>query len=442
MSMAHPVRAVRGLNAPDLVSKLRLYRQTDNQTNLICLVREYIQIALVFSTAMGLSIVRYRAGIHWAWDLPHLTIAYILIGGLQHRLAGLGHEASHYTLFKNRWANDLAGDLLCFFPLFATLHQYRVTHLAHHQFTNDWTKDPDLTDVGRPKGVHEFPMSRSRFIYQYFIRFLLPWVLANYLARLIYQSVLGKGENPYLIDPKFNKNKPMDSSPIRWMSIAGVLYLFGLAGVMNVLFAAGKFQLLTALLVGSYLLGLGIATLAPDASFFTSPIKNIYSSRFEAILRLSAMTLLLATFPLARALTGINLGGFFLLLWVGPLLTTMAYYMLLRDVYQHANADQGRLTNSRVFFSDRFTKWAVFVYGQDMHVPHHLYPAIPHYHLPAAHDCLKELSEEYRQQVVECDGVFSNHSGLPTILDLMEEPSPSILLPTPPAITDITRKAS
>ncbi len=386
-------------------------------------------IAVVLGATITFSIERQRLGLSFAWDIPTLLIAYVLIGGLQHRLAGLGHESAHYTLFKNRWANDLAGDLFCFFPIFATLHQYRVTHLAHHQFTNDWTKDPDLTDVGRPKGVHDFPMTRPQFIYRYFVRFLLPWVLPNYMAKLALQSVFGKGENPYLVDPKFQKKHAVDPSPIRWLSLLGVIYLFGLAGTMNGLFAAGRTNQLIMTVAGAYLMAMGILILAPESAFFRSPIKNIYSSRAEAMIRLSAMTLLLSSFPIIRSLTGIHAGAYFILLWVGPLLTTMAYFMLLRDVYQHANADQGRLTNSRVFFSDRFTRWAVFVYGQDMHVPHHLYPAIPHYHLPQAHHYLKAMSAEYRQHVVECDGVFSNQTGLPTILDVMEVPALTIPVP-------------
>ena len=63
------------------------------------------------------------------------------------------------------------------------------------------------------------------------------------------------------------------------------------------------------------------------------------------------------------------------------------FFMFLRDVYQHSNADDGRLTNSRVFFTDPFTRWAVFVYGQDMHIPHHLFPAIPHYRLRTSTAC-------------------------------------------------------
>ena len=93
--------------------------------------------------------------------------------------------------------------------------------------------------------------------------------------------------------------------------------------------------------------------------------------------------------------------------------------MLLRDVYQHSNADTGRLTNSRVFFTDPLTRWAVFVYGQDMHIPHHLFPAIPHYCLKELHQLLKKSSPNYREHVVECHGTFHDPDRRVTILDEM-----------------------
>ena len=74
------------------------------------------------------------------------------------------------------------------------------------------------------------------------------------------------------------------------------------------------------------------------------------------------------------------------------------FFMFLRDVYQHSNADDGRLTNSRVFFTDPFTRWAVFVYGQDMHIPHHLFPAVPHYRLRKLHELLKWVHPDYRDR--------------------------------------------
>ncbi len=72
---------------------------------------------------------------------------------------------------------------------------------------------------------------------------------------------------------------------------------------MNMLFAAGRTSQLIMTIVGAYLIAMGILILAPQSAFFRSPIKNVYSSRSEAMIRLSATTLLLASFPMIRSLT-------------------------------------------------------------------------------------------------------------------------------------------
>ena len=89
-----------------------------------------------------------RGGFSWWWNVPVFTAAIVLIGGIQHRLAGLGHEAAHYSFMKNRILNDLIPDLFCMYPLMSALHFYRVFHLGHHQFTNDPDRDPDLLNLG------------------------------------------------------------------------------------------------------------------------------------------------------------------------------------------------------------------------------------------------------------------------------------------------------
>jgi fatty acid desaturase len=99
------------------------------------------------------------------------------------------------------------------------------------------------------------------------------------------------------------------------------------------------------------------------------------------------------------------------------------YYMLLREIYQHGNTDKDRITNTRVFYVDPFTRWAVFVHGQDLHTPHHMYPAIPHYALADAHEALKNLSDDYATRVVEVHGtLFHGGSDLPTIQDVVALP--------------------
>ena len=160
----------------------------------------------------------------------------------------------------------------------------------------------------------------------------------------------------------------------------------------------------------------------PDWAVFQSPFRQAYSPRFASVLRMSYYTALLVVLAHIRWATGGRSAIYPVLLWLVPLGTSFMFFMYLRDVYQHSNADAGRLTNSRVFFTDPFTRWAVFVYGQDMHIPHHLFPAVPHYRLRRLHALLKALHADYRDQVVETHGTFHDSLGRPTILDEMSRP--------------------
>jgi hypothetical protein len=172
------------------------------------------------------------------------------------------------------------------------------------------------------------------------------------------------------------------------------------------------------------LLVLAAARALPATAFFQSPFRQPYSGRTSGVLRLVYYSWCFVALGLLCAATGGQSSFYFGVLWALPLTTSFPFFMLLRDVYQHTNADDGRLTNTRVFFPDPLTRWAVFVYGQDMHVPHHLFPAIPHHRLGRLHRLLKAHHPEYAACVVECHGTFANRSGLPTILDTLTTPRP------------------
>jgi fatty acid desaturase len=139
------------------------------------------------------------------------------------------------------------------------------------------------------------------------------------------------------------------------------------------------------------------------------------------LLRLGFYTVLLLGLAHLRSATGGRSAVYVALLWIVPMMTSFMFFMLLRDVYQHTNADDGRLTNSRVFYCDWLTRWAVFVHGQGMHVPHHLFPAVPHYRLARLHRLLRRSDPVYRRRVVECHGTFANDQGRPTVLDVLTE---------------------
>lgn len=411
-------------NAVDLQRRIMRLRRPDNRTNLLCLAREYACLVLVIGAAVAFAESRAGWGLSWLWNLPVFALAIVLVGGLQHRLAGLGHEASHYSFLKNRYANDLVADLFCMFPIFTSVHFYRLFHMAHHQHTNDPEKDPDLLNLGRGKRAFEFPMSRKRFIaVVYFCVFVAPIRFMEYQFAYWRVNVLGKGRSIY--NGTAQSRGPAIHLP--WPATAlGFLYMIGLGLLFTGLWSVGR----TAWIVPAALLAGGLATvvlyLLPGRMVFQSPFRQVYSTRFSAGLRLWCYTAALAGLAVLGHQTGGRSFVYAFLLWNVPVTTTFPFYMLLRDVYQHSNADSGRLTNSRVFFADPFTRWAVFIYGQDMHIPHHLYPTVPHYRLAELHQLLKANQEEYDRLVIECQGTFQGSDGRPSILDEMTKPHPPL----------------
>jgi fatty acid desaturase len=393
-------------------------RQTDNCSNLLYLAREYLCLTGVISGAIWFAEWSRGHGSGWFSPLSVHLLAITLVGALQHRLAGLGHEASHYTFMKNRYLNDLIPDILCMFPLLTTVHFYRVFHMAHHQYANDPSRDPDLLNLGHGKRAAEFPMSRARFIdLIYFCIITAPLRFLRFQLAYMSVNALGKGRSVYSGTARgggFN-----DLHLPRMATLLGFAYLVGLSLVLWYLARLGRpGWMVPAGLIGMIGSGLVVRVL-PDWAIFRSPFRQVYSCRFAAFLRTCFLTVVMVGLAMAGWASSGRSSLYMFLLWMVPLGSSFLFFMFLRDVYQHSNADTGRLTNSRVFFTDPFTRWAVFVYGQDMHIPHHLFPAIPHYRLAQLHEMLKAENQEYARYVVECHGTFKDAQGRITILDEM-----------------------
>jgi fatty acid desaturase len=403
---------------PALQRYLMAFREVDNTTNLIYLAVDYLALLVVAGLAIVFCERRASWALSWWWNVPVFTTAIILIGGLQHRLAGLGHEAAHYSFMKHRFLNDLIPDLFCMFPVFSAIHFYRLFHLGHHQFTNDPKRDPDLLNLGYAKRAAEFPMTRSRFIrVVYFCAVVAPLRLLRYQWAYLRVNTFGAGENPYY--ERLGGRFELSNASMRLGTILGVAYVFGFGGLLGLLTRTGHPHWITPTALVSILIASVVIHRLPDRAIYRSPFRQAYSPRFASVVRLGFYTTVLSILAYIRWATG---GGSYIypiLLWQMPLGTSFTFFMLLRDVYQHSNADTGRLTNSRVFFPDAFTRWAVFVYGQDMHIPHHLFPAIPHYRLRRLHERLKSTHAAYRLAVVEAHGTFRNQANRPTILDEM-----------------------
>src|SRR5438477_13016607 len=94
---------------------------------------------------------------------------------------------------------------------------------------------------------------------------------------------------------------------------------------------------------------------------------------------------------------------YFVLLWLVPIVTSFALFMMLRQVVQHSNSGRGWLTNTRIFLVNLFVRDSVLPYGQDYHLPHHMFATVPHYRLRELHEFLLRYPE-YRAEAVVARG--------------------------------------
>jgi fatty acid desaturase len=409
------------LNGRELNALIHPLRYLNNRTNLVCLAVDYLTLAVVLTATIGFCELHAAWGLHWVCTIPVVAVAIMLVGAVQHRFAGLGHEGAHWILFKNRFWNEFISDWFCMFPLFSTTAQYRLMHLGHHEYTNDWERDPELLNMGKTRMMDQFPMTRGEFVRHFLARIFWPPRLLRYVWDNIYTTSFGNCVNPY--QKRLPSSLPGRVGGLRITSLLGLAYLPIMVGLLGYLSWFGtQWQLMVAV-VGLLALASGVIFSLPAAWYFQSDLRPVYSSRSASLLRLTWLTLLEFGLASARLATEHEWGVYFWLLWVVPLLTSFPYYMLLRDLYQHANADDGKLTNSRVIFAGPVARWAMFIYGQDVHLTHHLYPAVPHYNLHKLHSLLVDNNAEYAEHVVECHGVIWGRDGRLSALDCMEVPT-------------------
>ena len=115
--------------------------------------------------------------------------------------------------------------------------------------------------------------------------------------------------------------------------------------------------------------------------------------------------------------------AYFGLLWLVPVFTAFPLFMILRQWVQHGNADRGRYTNTRVFLVGPLVRYAVFPFGMDYHLPHHLMASVPHYNLKRLHEILLR-DPEYREKGVIVEGYFGDDegpNGHPTAMGVLGE---------------------
>ena len=92
--------------------------------------------------------------------------------------------------------------------------------------------------------------------------------------------------------------------------------------------------------------------------------------------------------PVAAFALGV--GWQYLVLWVVPLVTVLQAILRLRAICEHGAVTDlsSPLTAARTNLAGPFLRLLLFPHHVNYHVEHHLFPAVPHYRLPALHRAL------------------------------------------------------
>ncbi len=263
------------------------------------------------------------------WPSPWVLASLLVVGTQHHAFFVLAHEAAHYRLFTSRACNDWVGRAIGMLGG-VSMCTYRVIHRLHHNHLYG-PQDPDIAiHGGYPRG-------------------------AAYLCKKLARDLAGLNA---------------------WKTTA---YFFGAPAI-----AAGHG-------------GTRSNKLLDDTSEALRKAARV--DRF-------CVAGLQLALPLACLLLWGGAGlSKYLVLWLLPLLTVLQPILRLRAICEHGAvsdfgspltaarshltgpAQSGRLADTLLNLAGR---GLLFPHHVNYHLEHHLYPAVPHYHLPRLHRMLAD----------------------------------------------------
>jgi len=97
-----------------------------------------------FQTLSHLGAIGATGTLLWSlWGTWWAVPVFMAHGTLLNFLYAGQHELSHGTVFRTRWLNEWVGRLFGFLLLYPRTFD-QVQHMAHHRYTQDWSRDGEL----------------------------------------------------------------------------------------------------------------------------------------------------------------------------------------------------------------------------------------------------------------------------------------------------------
>lgn len=366
---------------PQLLAGLRELSATDDWRNLLYIGRAWL-VAIAAAGAAALRLETSPPGVD-AVDALSALAALFVVGAAQHQLGGAVHEATHRTLFRHRVWNEVAADWLCAFPLLTATHLFRQHHLEHHRWVNDARADPNVVLLRASGHWPEFPATPLGLVLLLARQLLLLPLLRYDVLRARVDS-LGVAANGASGRPR--------------LAAALGAALLGVVVLLHLLLAplpAGAASL------GAWLVLAIVYRRLPRRAFAAARHPPSVSVRTASAARTLFLTAAVIAVAAADRAWAAPVTGYVLLFWVAPLLTVFPLLMVSREVLQHGNAGGEWLGNSRTFRVGPLVRWAVFPFGMEYHLAHHLFAGVPHHRLARLHALLANLPGYGEGRVVE-----------------------------------------
>jgi fatty acid desaturase len=131
--------------------------------------------AVVAIASEWLAIFGAIALCHFFWNPLLYAIAILFIGGRQHALAVLQHDAAHFRLLPNKKWNDLVAEVFLAWPILLSNQYFREYHFLHHRHIGT-AKDGNRAQYGThsPSGeltpTWSFPKPKFYFAFWVMVR--------------------------------------------------------------------------------------------------------------------------------------------------------------------------------------------------------------------------------------------------------------------------------